>query len=128
MDDRQLPEAAPVPRYRGTSSQLAAPPSGPPFPDAWERTVRTYIDTARGLDQVQVILVDEDTGPNGSLWTVIDAPEHDFAARYPLYDAQMHALAAEGAVPLDFRVLNVRELRVPLEDALPHRRRIAFQR
>lgn len=128
MDDRQLPEVAPAYHSRVISSQLASPLSGPGVPDAWARTVRTYVDSVRGLDQVQVILVDEDSSPRESVWTVIDAPEYDFAARYPVYDAQMHALATEGAVPLDFRVINVRELRVPLDDALPHRRCIAFQR
>ncbi len=108
------------------SVQAAMPLSVPGYLEAYERTMRAYANAARNLDQVREILVDQDTGPDGSVWTVIDVPEHDSAARHPVYDAQIRALAAADGVPVDFRVINMRELRVPLDEALPRRRRTIF--
>jgi hypothetical protein len=61
------------------------------------------------------------------VWTVIDAPPFELDARMPI-----HRLAGqmirESDVPLDFRLVNIRELSVPVSDIVPGDAEVVFDK
>jgi hypothetical protein len=93
-----------------------------------EKLIETFVRKASAIPEVQMILQVGLPGGEPRIWTVIDAPPHARTFRHKVYQAEMEAMDACAGVPADFLVLNIREITGNLEDVLPTRRRLLFQR
>lgn len=86
-----------------------------------DEMISTYVDLVQQIPEVQlVVLVKDDPYAGGArLWVVVDAPRLDRNVENRVYDADFDVMRRYAEFPYDFRLINVRELRHPLEEVLP---------
>jgi len=110
--------------------RTAAAPSAVEWVDraGFERVLHSYLGTVKQLPQVQAVFFEGTAPVYTRIWTIIDAPEFDTSYRQEIYQAQLDAIGEAGESIADFRVINRREAEGDLEDILPPRRTVLFER
>lgn len=110
--------------------RTAAAPTGVEWVDrvGFQRVLHSYLGAIEQLPQVQAVFFEGTAPAYTRIWTVIDAPEFDTGYRREIYQAQLDAMGEAGAPIADFRVINRREAEGDLEDSLPPRRTVLFER
>lgn len=90
-----------------------------------------FVEAARRLPQVQRILLADFPGEQRKIWVVIDEPhgEPDFGriAVRPIHDVFGEAID-HGTELVDFRVVNLQNINIPIDSILPHGARVLFER
>ncbi len=121
----------------GTSSEpvyqetrTAAAPTAVEWADriGFQRVLHSYLGAITHLPQVQAVFFEGTAPAYTRIWTIIDAPEFDPSYRRGIYQAQLDAIGEAGESMADFRVINRREAEGSLEDILPARRTVLFER
>jgi hypothetical protein len=74
---------------------------------------RAFTATARELPEIQAILLEEATEDHARIWIVTSATPFQAASRRPIYELQRNFLRRSDVPPLDFRLVNPREVSEP---------------
>jgi hypothetical protein len=90
-------------------------------------TIRTYVNAVSLLRQVEMVVLQGSTPDDARIWTVISAQPFDRMPRREVYEAQIEAQARAAEPLAEFRLLNVRELTIPLSSALPASYRVLYR-
>ena len=93
-----------------------------------EKVLQRFVELARELPQVQLVFVSDDTDEGPRIWTVINAPRFEEEPRNQVYQAEYAALRDVAESPFGFRVINVQELKHPLEHVISPIDRLLFDR
>jgi len=110
--------------------RTAATPTAAEWVDraGFERVLHSYVGAITHLPQVRAVFFEGTAPAYARIWTIIDAPEFDTSYRRAIYQAQLDAIGDAGEPIADFRVINRREAEGDLEDSLPPRRTVLFER
>ncbi len=93
-----------------------------------EKVMKRYVELARALPQVQLVFVADDTDEGRRIWTVINAPRFGDEPRSQVYQAKYAALRGIDESPFGFRVINIQELKHPIEHSIPPIELLLFDR
>jgi hypothetical protein len=104
----------------GNPTQVTLPPTLSPI-------VVAFLSAIQPLSQVKRVLVD-DLLQTRHILTVISAAPFEFSEREPVYEAQLAALEQARYPTVNFRLINVEELAVSLDAAIPSTYHTVFRR
>ena len=76
---------------------------------------RFFVEAAKQIPEVQLVLLQDSDGDDYRIWTIIDATPFEEAPRRAVYEREAEALR-QGDEDIGFRLVNVRELRNGLAD------------
>lgn len=93
-----------------------------------KNVVGLFVEAAKAIPEVQMVLVEDPSFDYPRIWTVISAPAFVFSYRRRVYDAQLVAQQQDKESLVDFRLINVQEIKGSVENVLPSGHRVLFQR
>ena len=90
--------------------------------------VNFFLEAARTIPEIQTVLAEDPSPEYARIWVVISAPPFETSYRHRVYAAQLSAQQRDPETCVDFRLVNVQEIKGSIEDVLPPSRRVLFRR